>query len=264
MKASGLSRSTYYYHLRQRADRYAKERERIRSIHAQNRGCYGYRRIDSQLRNEGFRINHKTICRIMREELLKNVRKRNKYRSYKGEVGKTAPNIVNRDFSTTGPNQKWTTDVTQINIGMDKCYLSPILDMYNGEIVSYTISDHPDLRMVMEMLDRAYAAREVKAGLMLHSDQGWHYQHYGYQKSLKDHNIVQSMSRKGNCLDNAMMENFFGIMKSELLYPNTFRNMDHFKQELRKYIEYYNNDRIKLRLKGMSPVQYRTHNSILS
>ena len=161
----------------------------------------------------------------MREELLKNVRKRNKYRSYKGEVGKTAPNIVNRDFSTTGPNQKWTTDVTQINIGMDKCYLSPILDMYNGEIVSYTISDHPDLRMVMEMLERAYAAREVKAGLMLHSDQGWHYQHYSYQKSLKDHNIVQSMSRKGNCLDNAMMENFFGIMKSELLYPNTFRDM---------------------------------------
>ena len=199
----------------------------------------------------------------MREELLKNVRKRNKYRSYKGEVGKTAPNIVNRDFSTTGPNQKWATDVTQISIGMDKCYLSPILDMYNGEIVSYTISDPPDLRMVMEMLDQAYAAREVKAGLMLHSDQGWHYQHYGYLKSLKDHNIVQSMSRKGNCLDNAMMENFFGIMKSEVLYPNTFRNMDHFKQELRKYIEYYNNDRIKLRLKGMSPVQYRTHSSIL-
>ena len=200
----------------------------------------------------------------MREELLKNVRKRNKYRSYKGEVGKTAPNIVNRDFSTTGPNQKWTTDVTQINIGMDKCYLSPILDMYNGEIVSYTISDHPDLRIVMEMLDRAYAAREVKAGLMPHSDQGWHYPHCGYHKSLKDHNIVQSMSRKGNCLDNAMMENFFGIMKSELLYPNTFQSMDHFKQELRKYIEYYNNDRIKLRLNGMSPVQYRTHNSILS
>ena len=146
----------------------------------------------------------------------------------------------------------------------NKCYLSPILDMYNSEIVSYTISDHPDLRIVMEMLERAYAAREVKAGLMPHSDQGWHYPHCSYHKSLKDHNIVQSMSRKGNCLDNAMMENFFGIMKSELLYPNTFRDMAHFKQELGKYIEYYNNDRIKLRLKGMSPVQYRTHNSILS
>jgi transposase InsO family protein len=118
--------------------------------------------------------------------------------------------------------------------------------------------------MVMEMLDRAYAAREVKVGLMLHSDQGWQYQHYSYQRSLRDHDIVQSMSRKGNCLDNAMMENFFGIMKSELLYPNTFNDMDHFKRELRKYIEYYNNDRIKLRLNGMSPVQYRTHNAVLS
>ena len=154
--------------------------------------------------------------------------------------------------------------MTQINIGADKCYLSPILDMYNGEIVSYAISDHPDLKMVMDMLDRAYAKKRVWKRLVLHSDQGWHYQHAIYQKSLKDHKIIQSMSRKGNCLDNAMMENFFGIMKSELLYPNTFRDMDHFKQELREYIRYYNNDRIKLRLNGMSPVQYRTHNSVLS
>ena len=137
----------------------------------------------------------------MKEENLKNVRRRNKYRSYKGEVGKTAPNILDRDFGTTAPNRKWTTDVTQINIGMDKCYLSPILDMYNGEIVSYTISDHPDLKMVMDMLEKAFVAREVGVGLMLHSDQGWHYQHRSYQKSLQDHKIVQSMSRKGNCLD---------------------------------------------------------------
>ena len=200
----------------------------------------------------------------MKEEDLRNVRKQCRYRSYKGEVGKTAPNIVNRDFSTTGPNQKWTTDVTQINIGERKCYLSPILDMYNGEIISYAISDHPDLKMVLDMLNRAYAKSHEWKRLILHSDQGWHYQHVIYQKSLKDHRITQSMSRKGNCLDNAMMENIFGIMKSELLYPNTFRDMDHFKHELKNYIEYYNNDRIKLRLKGMSPVQYRTHNSILS
>ena len=200
----------------------------------------------------------------MKEESLKNVRRRCRYRSYKGEVGRTAPNILSRDFATTGPNQKWTTDVTQINIGLDKCYLSPILDMYNGEIVSYTISDRPDLKMVMDMLDKAYGKRQGREKLVMHSDQGWHYRHFSYQKSLHDHDIIQSMSRKGNCLDNAMMENFFGIMKSELLYPNTFRNMDHFKQELGEYIEYYNNDRIKLRLKGMSPVQYRTHNAILS
>ena len=200
----------------------------------------------------------------MREENLKNVRRRCKYRSYKGDVGKTAPNIINRDFSTTGPNQKWTTDVTQINVGQDKCYLSPILDMYNGEIISYTISDHPDLRMVMSMLDKALEQNRAFNKLVLHSDQGWHYQHYSYQKALRDHGIVQSMSRKGNCLDNAMMENFFGIMKSELLYPNVFRDMDHLKRELKAYIEYYNNKRIKSRLKGMSPVQYRTHYAVLS
>lgn len=230
----------------------------------EHKGRYGYNRISAQLRSEGFTINHKTVYRIMKEENLKNVRRRRHYHSYKGEIGKVAKNIVNRNFTTTAPNQKWTTDVTQISIGEEKCYLSPILDMYNGEIVCYTISDHPNLKMIIRMLDKAYESRKIEKGLILHSDQGWHYQHYNYQLSLKRHGIIQSMSRKGNCLDNAMMENFFGIMKSELLYPNTFNNMDHFKRELRKYIEYYNNDRIKLRLNGMSPVQYRTHNAVLS
>ena len=192
-----MPRSTYYYNLRKRPDRYADERTRIKSVHAENRGCYGYRRIDDQLRKEGFTINHKTISRIMREENLKNVRKRSKYRSYRGEIGKTAPNILNRNFIATEPNQKWTTDVTQINIGANKCYLSPILDMYNGEIISYTISDHPDLKMVMDMLDTAYAKDRIKKGLILHSDQGWHYQHAIYQKSLRDHDIIQSMSPRG-------------------------------------------------------------------
>ncbi|WP_290960472.1 IS3 family transposase [Fibrobacter sp.] len=164
MKAGGLSRSTYYYNLHKRPDRYADERSRVKAVHAQNRSRYGYRRIMAQLRNESFLINHKTVYRLMKEENLKNVRRRNKYRSYKGEVGRTAPNILDRDFGTTAPNRKWTTDVTQINIGMDKCYLSPILDMYNGEIVSYTISDHPDLKMVMDMLEKAFVAREVRVG----------------------------------------------------------------------------------------------------
>lgn len=180
------------------------------------------------------------------------------------ELGNIMWEYVGMARNEAGLKTALENDVTQINVGSEKCYLSPILDMYNGEIISYAISDHSNLNMVMEMLNRAYTARKVKHRLILHSDQGWHYQHTIYQKSLRNHEIIQSMSRKGNCLDNAMMESFFGIMKSELLYPNTFNNMDHFKQELRKYIEYYNNDRIKLRLKGMSPVEYRTHNSILS
>jgi transposase InsO family protein len=139
-----------------------------------------------------------------------------------------------------------------------KAYLSPIIDMFNGEIISYTISDRPDLKMVIDMMHSAKRKVRNTEGIMLHSDQGWHYQHKLYQQTLKDYGITQSMSRKGNCLDNAVMENFFGIMKSELLYLQKFSDMDDFKKQLKKYIHYYNNDRIKLKLKGKSPVQYRT------
>jgi putative transposase len=181
------------------------------------------------------------------------------YNSYKGEVGKVAPNILERDFKANKPDQKWTTDVTQINIKEHKIYLSPILDMFNGEIISYTISHSPNLKMVVTMLNKAFSKHKNLTGLLMHSDQGWHYQHARYQKMLLDHNIKQNMSRKGNCLDNAMMENFFGLMKNELLYVNDYESIEDFEKDLRKYILWYNNKRIKLRLKGMSPVQYRAH-----
>ena len=219
---------------------------------------YGYRRVYQQLRNEGYTINHKTVQRLMQEMNLKSKVRKVRYLSYRGEVGKTAPNILNRDFKAVRPNQKWATDVTEFKIADRKAYLSPIMDMFNGEIVAYTISDRPDLKMVMDMMSTA--KRKVKStnGVILHSDQGWHYQHMKYQQRLKRYGIIQSMSRKGNCLDNAVMENFFGIMKSELLYLQQFSDMEVFKCELRKYINYYNNERIKLKLNGKSPVQYRT------
>lgn len=255
----GIARSTYYYHIsRQQVDKYIDIRNRISEIFAQHHKRYGYRRVCSQLRNEGYAINHKTVQKLMQEMHLKSVVRRVKYRSYKGEVGRIATNVLERDFNAQAPNRKWATDVTEFKIGDRKAYLSPILDMYNGEIISYTISDSPDLRMVMNMINNAIKKVKPQEGLVLHSDQGWHYQHIQYQLALKKNGIIQSMSRKGNCLDNAMMENFFGIMKSELLYLQEFKNMEHFKQELRKYIHYYNNERIKLRLKGKSPVQYRT------
>ena len=219
---------------------------------------YGYRRVYQQLRNEGYTINHKTVQRLMQEMNLKSKVRKVRYLSYRGEVGKTAPNILNRDFKAARPNQKWATDVTEFKVADRKAYLSPIMDMFNGEIVAYTISDRPDLKMVMDMMSTA--KRKVKStnGVILHSDQGWHYQHMKYQQRLKRYGIIQSMSRKGNCLDNAVMENFFGIMKSELLYLQQFSDMELFKCELRKYINYYNNERIKLKLNGKSPVQYRT------
>ena len=218
---------------------------------------YGYRRVYQQLRNEGYTINHKTVQRLMQEMNLKSKVRKVRYLSYRGEVGKTAPNILNRDFKAVRPNQKWATDVTEFKVADRKAYLSPIMDMFNGEIVAYTISDRPDLKMVMDMMSTA--KRKVKStnGVILHSDQGWHYQHMKYQQRLKRYGIIQSMSRKGNCLDNAVMENFFGIMKSELLYLQQFSDMEVFKCELRKYINYYNNERIKLKLNGKSPVQYR-------
>ena len=194
----------------------------------------------------------------MQEMNLKSKVRRVKYRSYRGEVGKTAPNILNRDFEALRPNQKWATDVTEFKVADRKAYLSPIIDMFNGEIIAYTISDRPDLKMVMDMMHSAKRKIKDTSGVMLHSDQGWHYQHMQYQQTLKKYGITQSMSRKGNCLDNAVMENFFGIMKSELLYLQQFSDMEVFKRELRKYINYYNNDRIKLKLNGKSPVQYRT------
>ena len=226
-------------------------------IYNKHHGRYGYRRITAQLRNEGTDINHKTVQKLMGQMGLKAKRKRQHYRSYKGELGKIAPNVINRNFHTTAPDQKWATDVTQVKIKDRWVYLSPILDMFNGEIVSYVISDSPNLKMVMTMLDNALKERKVQGNLILHSDQGWHYQHKRYQKALEDRHIAQSMSRKGNCLDNAMMENFFGLMKNELLYLQEWDSVNQFKTALRNYIRYYNNDRIKLRLNGKSPVQYR-------
>ena len=239
-------------------DKYAAIKEQIRAIYHENQGRYGYRRITMELHNRGHQINHKTVQRLMKTLHLKCMVRVKKYRSYKGEAGKIAPNILERDFNATAPNQKWTTDITEFAMFGTTLYLSPpILDMYNGEIISYEISDRPVLEQVINMLDKAFRKIPVGTGLIFHSDQGWQYQHKTYQKRLKDKGIRQSMSRKGNCLDNSVMENFFGLLKSELLYLREFRSIEEFRIELEKYINYYNNKRIKAKLKGLSPVQYR-------
>ena len=255
-----MARSTFYYHIKRLGakDRYALEKKEINSIFHEHKGRYGYRRVTAEMRNRKYVINHKTVQRLMVEMSLKCKIRKVRYRSYKGTVGKVAPNIIERNFVTTAPNKKWATDVTQINIGASKLYLSPILDMYNGEIISYNISRSPNLEQIYDMLDKAFDRFSSLEGLILHSDQGWQYQHFGYRKKLAEHHIIQSMSRKGNCLDNSMMENFFGIMKSELLYAEKFESSEEFIMALEDYIDYYNNKRIKSRLKGKSPVQYRT------
>lgn len=261
-----MPRSTYYYYVKKakQPDKYKEIKEEISKIFHENQGRYGYRRITMELRNRGFCINHKTVQKLMKKLNLKCMVRMKKYRSYKGEIGKIAPNLINRDFKAAAPNRKWTTDITEFSLFGEKVYLSPILDMYNGEIISYKISDRPVLKQVLDMLDDAFAKIPDDTNLIFHSDQGWQYQHKQYQHRLKKKGIVQSMSRKGNCLDNAVMENFFGLLKSELLYLREFSSIDEFIVELEKYIDYYNNKRIKGKLKGLSPVQYRIQSSLVA
>ena len=254
-----LPRATYYYHIKRfiQPDKYAEIRAEITTIFNENRGRYGYRRITMQLCSRGYVINHKTVQRLMREEHLVCRVRMKKYRSYRGEVGKIAPNLLDRDFTATKPNQKWVTDVTEFSLFGQKLYLSPIVDLYSQDIVSYSISQRPVLSMVTNMLDKALAELPDNINLLLHSDQGWQYQHKQYQRMLKAKGIRQSMSRKGNCLDNAVMENFFGHLKSELLYLQEFDSFEHFKAELAEYLEYYNNRRIKAKLNGLPPALHR-------
>jgi len=238
-------------------DKYKEVKAEIVAIYHENKGRYGYRRITTEVHNRGFLINHKTVQRLMKElGLVCRVRIK-KYRSYKGEVGKIAPNLLSRNFYAEKPNQKWATDVTEFSLFGEKMYLSPILDLHNGYLVSYTISDRPVLGMVTSMLEKAFETIPDGTGLVLHSDQGWQYQHKQYQRMLRRKGIRQSMSRKGNCLDNAVMENFFGLLKSELFYLQEFRSLDHFKQELVDYLDYYNNRRIKAKRKGLPPALHR-------
>lgn len=258
LKVVDIPRSTYYYWCKQleKPDKHSEIKEKIREIYEENHKRYGYRRITSILRKTMI-INHKTVQRLMREMGLFCRVRISKYKSYKGEVGKITPNLLERDFKAEKPNEKWATDVTEFSLFGRKVYLSPIIDLFNGEVVSHNISFSPNFAQTVDMLEKAFAKIPDNTNLILHSDQGWQYQMKSYHKMLKDKGVRQSMSRKGNCLDNACAENFFGLLKSELLYLQEFSSMEHFLLELENYIEWYNNKRIKLKLDGLSPVEYR-------
>jgi putative transposase len=261
VKLAGIPRSTYYFYVKQmdKPDPDADLKVEIKAIYHEHEGRYGYRRIRDELANRGHKVNHKKVQRIMKELGLKCLVRMKKYKSYKGSVGKIAPNILDRQFVVHKPNKKWVTDITEFKLFGEKLYLSPVLDLFNGEIITYTIGSRPTYSLVSEMLEKAFERLSEEDELLMHSDQGWHYQMKQYRHALQERGITQSMSRKGNCYDNSVMENFFGIMKSEFLYFKEFESVEHFKLELENYIEYYNNKRIKAKLKGMSPVQYRAH-----
>jgi transposase InsO family protein len=262
LKAMHMAKSTYYFEIGKIdvvAERNQEILKEIKTIFESNKRRYGVRRVYMELRNNGFIVNHKRVQRLMHEAGMLGKRPKEKYHSYKGEVGKVADNVINRDFKVDKPLQKWTTDVSQFNFAWGKCYLSPILDMATNEIISYDISLSPNLDQIGRMLDDAFRKFPKVSGLIFHSDQGWQYQHAYYQKRLKEHGIVQSMSRKGNCYDNCIMETFFGRLKNEMYYgyEKDYSSFEEFSKAVAEYIDYYNNKRIQAKTKWMPPVQYR-------
>jgi putative transposase len=256
-----MARSSYYYHHKKSllSDKYKEIKELINRIYHYHKGRYGYRRITLEINKRGLLINHKTVLKLMRELGLKSLIRVKRYKSYKGQIGLTAPNILQRDFKAVKPNKKWATDITEFKVLGNKLYLSPIIDLFNGEIISYDLSEKPDFKQVVAMLKMSFKKISNHKNLILHSDQGWQYQMKQYRRLLQDKGIIQSMSRKGNCLDNAVIESFFGILKSELFYLNKYESISQLKKDIKEYIEYYNNERIKKDLSAMSPIEYRTN-----
>ncbi len=236
---------------------------------------FGYRRIHGALGNKGIHVNRKKVQRIERAlglQVTSFTRKSRKYSSYKGTVGTVAPNRLKRRFNTPIPHQKIATDTTEFKyystdakgrMAIGKLYLDPFLDLYNGEIVSYRISQKPSAANIMDALTEALKqTADCPYRRTFHSDQGWAYQMKAYSQALNDNRVFQSMSRKGNCLDNAVMENFFGIMKQEMYYGVIYHGYDELKNSIERYIKYYNEQRIKARLGYLSPVEYRLRNQV--
>ena len=264
LETAHLARSTYYYQLKQLEglDKDKEFKDEIQSIFIEHKGNYGYRRIHLELRNRGYLVNHKRVQRLMEVlNLQAKMRQKRKYSSHKGDVGKKADNLIQRQFEGSKPMEKCYTDVTEFAIpaSTQKLYLSPVLDGFNSEIIAYHLSTSPNLEQVKSMLKQAFTEKHYE-NTILHSDQGWQYQHDSYHRFLESKGVQASMSRKGNSADNGMMESFFGILKSEMFYgyEKSFQSLKQLEQAIVDYIDYYNNKRIKVKLKGLSPVQYRT------
>jgi putative transposase len=260
LKLAGLARSTFYYQLGvlQAGDKHERLKAAIKTVFERHKGRYGYRRVTAAIRQLGEPVNHKTVQRLMGTLKLKSLVRPKKYKSFKGEVGQAAPNELQRQFAAEAANQKWVTDVTEFNVAGEKLFLSPVLDLYNGEIVAFETNRRPRFELVASMLEKAFCRLGSQDKPLLHSDQGWQYRMTAYRRALNERGLVQSMSRKGNCHDNAAMESFFAVLKTEFFYLNKFTDVGQLEAGLADYIHYYNHDRIKQKLGGLSPVQFRT------
>ena len=270
LSIAGISKQTYYYVIKHEFDKENKDKfyeELILKIFNKNYQKYGIPRMTDALNLELIKlgkpkINHKRVERIMIKLGIQARPKQRKYVSYKGKIGKVAPNILDRDFSTTLPYQKLGTDITVFIMPFGKLYLSPIIDFHTREVLAYDLSEHPNFRQIIRMFEMLKNKHQFNfSNAILHSDQGWQYQIERYREKIKDLGLIQSMSRKGNCLDNSPTENFFGRMKEEMFYGKEYwyRSMPELKAAIINYIDYYNNERIVNRF-HMSPIQYRIQN----
>lgn len=258
-----LAHSSYFYHCSRlrMPDKYAAARVAMGDIFQSNYRCYGYRRIRSALIQRQLHISEKVVLRLMKQESLTvTVNKRRQYGSYLGEISPAPENIINRDFQAAIPNEKWLTDITEFQIPAGKVYLSPIVDCFDGLVVSWTLGTRPDAELVNTLLDTAIETlifSESKP--VVHSDRGAHYRWPGWLSRMNNAKLVRSMSRKGCSPDNAACEGFFGRLKTELFYPSDWQGItvEQFMHIVDAYIRWYNEKRIKVSLGSLSPIQYR-------
>ena len=260
LQVARLARSTFFYHQArlQAPDPREALKAAVTEIFEKNHGRYGHRRIHTELLRQGWTVAKKTVLKLMRTlGLVCKVRRKKRYNSYRGGQGRVAPNVLNREFDTDAPNRKWVTDVTEFSVGERKLYLSPVMDLFDRQIIAYSIGLSPNLELTNTSLREALTSLEDGQRPLVHSDQGFQYQHASWRALLEGAGAVQSMSRKGNCYDNAVMENFFGHLKEELFHRVRFLSADALTAALHEYIRWYNTERISTKLEGLSPVQYR-------
>lgn len=260
LAVAGLARSTFFYHQAKlaRPDPAAGLKSAIRAAFLAAKGRYGHRRIHAVLTGQGWAVAKKTVLKLMRAlGLVCKVRRRRRYSSYAGRVGTCAPNTLGRDFTATGPNQKWVTDVTEFRIGDRRIYLSPVIDLFDRSVVAHRCGTSPSLELTNGSLEQALATLAPDQTPLVHSDQGFQYQHSSWRHLLNAAGAIPSMSRKATCLDNAVAENFFGHLKEEMFHHDTFTSAEELTTAIDDYICWWNTERISIKRKGLSPVQYR-------
>jgi transposase InsO family protein len=259
----GLPRSSYFYHRARLevVDKYLEVRRAMTDIFERNYRCYGYRRMQASLSRQCVNISEKVVQRLMKQECLVAVtRKRRRYGSYMGEISPAPDNLLNRDFSASAPNEKWLTDITEFQTPAGKVYLSPMIDCFDGMVVSWSIGTRPDADLVNTMLDAAIESVTASSDRpVVHSDRGGHYRWPGWLSRIADAKLVRSMSRKGYSPDNAACEGFFGRLKTELFYSRSWLSttIEEFVAAVDAYIRWYNEGRIKISLGFRSPIEHR-------